>query len=186
MARRMCQVVVEEGDYVECYRIIGAALVVEGRGDEAIGWYRRAMELDPDYAVLHSDLACLYSQQGRQRVAIERLERAAALAPEAAFIYYNMGRVWEQLGYYPESEAAYLLALALEAGDARVEAALGRLYLAQGRAEAEAHLTQALALDAENPEAHYGLGRLWAQQGNDAEAATHFKRIVEGLSLIHI
>ena len=57
---------------------------------------------------------------------------------------------------------------------------MGRLYLADGRAEAEAHLAQALSLDSENPEAHYGLGGLWAQKGNDAEAATHFKRIVEG------
>ena len=180
VARGVCEAVVEERDFVECYRIIGAALVVAGRGDEALGWYRRAVELDPEYAVLHSDLACLYSQQGRQRAALGRLERAAALAPEAAFIHYNMGRVWEQLGFYPESEVAYMRALALEAGDARVQAALGRLYLAQGRAEAEAHLAQALVLDGENPEAHYGLGRLRAQQGRDAAAAAHFKRIVEG------
>ena len=37
VARGLCERVVEERDFVECYRIIGATFVVEGRGDEALG-----------------------------------------------------------------------------------------------------------------------------------------------------
>ena len=165
-------------DFVECYRIVAAALALAGEKQRALVFYGRVLELDPGYAEVYSDMACLYVLQGRQQEALTALERAVQLAPDAALIQYNLARVRESLGYYRLSEAAYLQALAADAADARIRAALGRLYLMAGKEQAEEHLQGALALDAENPEAHYGLGQLRSQQGRNAEAVQHFERVL--------
>mgnify|MGYP001984607651 CR=1 FL=1 len=81
------------------------------------------------------------------------MQRAVARAPEMALIRYNLGRVQVSLGYFRQGEEAYLHALAADGQDARILAALGRLYLLQGRAQAEQYLRGALLQDPENPEA---------------------------------
>ena len=39
---------------------MGYPAMYEGRYDEAIGWCRKALEIDPNFAVAYSDLATLY------------------------------------------------------------------------------------------------------------------------------
>lgn len=179
VASGLCQnALATRPDFVECYRIVAAALAVGGEADRAEGLYRRALALHADYAVLHNDLACLYVLQGRQQQALAHLTKAVELAPGAAFIHYNLGRVQDSLGYYRQAKQAYSRALVADAEDARIHAALGRLYLMQGRADAEVYLQDALALNPENPEAHYGLGQLRSQQGRDEQAIRHFERLL--------
>lgn len=175
----LCQeVMAARPDFVECYRVAATALAVGGETDRAQGLYRRALRLDPNHAFLHSDLACLYVLQGRQQEALTHMQRAVARAPEMALIRYNLGRVQVSLGYFRQGEEAYLHALAADGQDARILAALGRLYLLQGRAQAEQYLQGALLQDPENPEAHYGLGQLRSQQGRSAEAVHHFGQVL--------
>ncbi|MFW5692672.1 MAG: tetratricopeptide repeat protein, partial [Thermoguttaceae bacterium] len=80
------------------------ALEDVGDFDRARRHYRRAVELDPDDAVSHSNLANILAQvDGDVESAIEHYHRAIAVAPEYAAARANLGAVLGQLGRTEEA-----------------------------------------------------------------------------------
>ena len=122
----------------------GLVLVQVGRGQEAIGYFERALRIKSDYAEVHNILGVVLIQGGRLNDAVEHFERALRIKPEYADAHDNlgvalfqMGRVREAIGHYEEAlrikpdlaEAHYSLGLALEkAGD--VAGAIGHFQAA--------------------------------------------------------
>ncbi len=66
------------------YNNAGAMLHVMGRLGEATSYYRRALELRPDNADAHSNLARLYTTTGQDRAAADEFRRAVALRQDHA------------------------------------------------------------------------------------------------------
>ncbi len=60
---------------------MGNALLGQGRYPEAEASYRQAMELDPNFALLHSGLGSLYQVQGCYQDAIAQYQRALGIDP---------------------------------------------------------------------------------------------------------
>src|SRR5262249_13568228 len=69
----------------------GNKLTSVGRWAEAVGAYRRALELSPNMAEIHGNLGHAYSQLGRFEEAIASLRRALVLQPQTAVFNYNLG-----------------------------------------------------------------------------------------------
>jgi len=63
---------------------------------EAIAAYRRALELDPDFADAHCNLGTVLYNQGRRPEARACFERALALAPEHLEAHFNLANVLEE------------------------------------------------------------------------------------------
>jgi len=61
----------------------------EGRVDEAIESYSKAIELQPDCAEAYSNLGVLLIEQGRVDEAIESFRKAIELQPDCAKAYFN-------------------------------------------------------------------------------------------------
>jgi superkiller protein 3 len=59
---------------------LGRALFELGRADEAVGPFRRAIDLDPNYTAAHRDLGRALLESGTPREAVEVLEGALELA----------------------------------------------------------------------------------------------------------
>jgi len=120
-----------------------------GRREEAIESYRRAIELDPDYASPHTMLGALYETQGRLEEALREHRRAVELQPENSMRHASLASVLHKMGR--AEEAAEHLAQArqllppddnyiracLESIAGNVEAALE--HLAQALAQAPGH-----------------------------------------------
>ena len=51
-------------DYAEAHNNLGNALQDQGKLDEAIACYRRALELKPDYAEAHTNLGIALQARG--------------------------------------------------------------------------------------------------------------------------
>ena len=51
----------------------------QGRTEEAIVAYKKAIELNPDFAQVHENLACVYSRKNEKALAIEWFQKAIAL-----------------------------------------------------------------------------------------------------------
>jgi tetratricopeptide (TPR) repeat protein len=127
------------------YFILGRHLEGEGKIDEAIAAHKRAIEIDPQSAELHAELAGLYARQDNGVDALREAE--AALARDAGNGEANriIGTVYaeyaerntplkggDDVSTYP-ARAIAAFEQALEDGsDISVDYMLGRLYLQTG------------------------------------------------------
>lgn len=71
----------------------------------------RALNLAPNHAVVHGNLACVYYEQGLIDLAIDTYRRAIELQPNFPDAYCNLANALKEKGQVAEAEAAYMTAL---------------------------------------------------------------------------
>jgi len=76
---------------------------VAGRLDEAIGEYRLALGLQPDYGVAHNNLGSGLVRVGRPGEALDHFREALRLDPSNAQAHYNAGSVLRSRGELAEA-----------------------------------------------------------------------------------
>lgn len=77
---------------------LGVALAHKGDAGGAIAEYRRALELQPDDALLHANLGIALTRKGDIDAAIAELEAAKRLKPDDAWAIANLGLALEKKG----------------------------------------------------------------------------------------
>ena len=76
------------------YANLGNALAAQGKRDEAIKSYWRAIVLDPGQRIAHNGLGSLLDDQGRLDEAVESYRRAIDADPKhAAAPHFNLGNL---------------------------------------------------------------------------------------------
>ncbi len=131
------------------------------RGGEALAGYRRALELEPHYALAHINLGQLLYASGKKNEARKEFEAAMTDAPHLAISYYNLGVLEGEEKNFGKAAELYLRALERDPDlhDARANLAIA--YLALDRAaDAVEQLKETLRRDPENPTALATLQRL--------------------------
>src|SRR5262249_4177341 len=77
-----------QGNYV-AHNVLGFALADQGRIDEAIGHYREAISLQPNFAEAHANLGIALAKQGRIDEAIPEFQATVRLTPAVALAHYD-------------------------------------------------------------------------------------------------
>ena len=95
---------------------MGAALKIQGRPDEAIACYRRALELNPRFAGVHATLGNALRDQGKLSDALAAYRRALELAPNYAAAHNGVGAVLEECGDLAGAETAFRSAVRHDRG----------------------------------------------------------------------
>ena len=130
------------------YNNMGQALQEEGKLDEALNWYLGGLELNPNMARLHCNLASLLEQQEKYAEATTRYEIALRLEPDYAEAHNGLGWVGHELGRYEEAQQRYRAALRLKPDFAAAHCNLGTVREELNDfAEAEHCFRQALRHD---------------------------------------
>lgn len=80
-------------------------LVADGKLDEAIAVYRRAIAEDQGYGDAWHGLSMALAEKGMLDEAIEAGKRLVDLDPDDALAYTNLSRFFQQKGDVPEAEA---------------------------------------------------------------------------------
>ena len=115
-------------NYAEAQHNVGLSFAEQGRYDQAIGAYRKALSLPiyPTPEVAYYNLGRAYAQTGKLQEAEEALRTAIQLDPKLAAGYYQLGVVFAGSGRREEAKAAFRKARDLEPtspfGQAAVEA----------------------------------------------------------------
>jgi tetratricopeptide (TPR) repeat protein len=145
---------------------------------EAEAAYRKALALQPGWALAHSNLGSVLREQKRPAEAEAACRQALALRPDYALGHNNLGVALLDLKRPAEAEAACRRALALQPDYATAYNNLGLALLDQKRpAEAEAACRQAIALRPDFALAYTTLGNALQDLKRPAEAeAAHRKR----------
>jgi tetratricopeptide (TPR) repeat protein len=83
----------------------GMELFAEGKLDEAVAAYQRALAEDPQYADALHALAMTYAHQEKLDDAIETAKKLIAAAPDDELAYTSLSIFYQQKGMIPEAEA---------------------------------------------------------------------------------
>ena len=119
---------------------MGFTLQEQGKLEEAIEAYNKALAIKPDYAQAYYNLGNALHEQGKLEEAIEAYNKALAIKPDYAQAYYNMGITLQEQGKLEEAIEAYNKSLAIKPDYAAARA----LYLHQ-----LAHICDWSAIEAE-------------------------------------
>jgi tetratricopeptide (TPR) repeat protein len=183
-AIRICNQVMQriEPAMAIAYRTLGDALYAQNQVQDAIHYYRRVVELQPDSAADQVNLGSLYAQSQQWQEAIACYDRAIALNPTMASGYWNLAQVWQELGDLEKAADYAHQTLTLEPGWASVpeHLTLGHTLLAQGKLDAAiAAYRRTIQVDATCAAAYYSLGNLLHSQSQVEEAIECYRRAVQ-------
>ena len=167
------------GNYV-AYTNLGATIANRGRFPEAIEYFQKALEINPDSAETHNDWGKVLLEQGRTAEAIEHFQKAVEIDPDCAEAHNNLGILLAAQGQTAQAIKHYQIAIKLNPDRAEVYNNLGNVLATQGRtAEAIEHFQKALEIEPYYAKAHHNLANVLAAQGRLDEAIAHFQNAVE-------
>ena len=131
----------------------------QGKLDEAVACYRRALELKPDFAEAHNNLGVALQDQGQLDEAVACYRRALELKPRLRRGPQQPGQCAARTrGSSDEAVACYRRALELKPDFAEAHSNLGNAFKDQGRLdEAIACYRRALELKPDLAEVHSNL-----------------------------
>ncbi len=133
--------------------------------------YRRAIELNPQYATAHHWYAIYWQMIGRAEESIAQVRLAMQLEPLSLIINSELGRSLYLARRYDESIEQLRKTVELDPGFFRARLYLGWAYEVKGRhADAIAEFQQTLKQSPENPQLIASLGHAHAISGRAGEA----------------
>jgi len=179
---------IEANDPVEdAYNNLGLALAVLGRNREAIDYYKRAIEIAPDYVDAYINLATAFTQEKRFDEAIAILRSGITKSPGVNDLRDLLGRTLlasaAQLienGDRENAVAQYQEALQIDPNYAPAWNNFGAIFNDLGQTEkAFDCYTKALQLEPRYAKAHANLAQLLAVRGDLDGAAQHYQNALE-------
>jgi tetratricopeptide (TPR) repeat protein len=167
-------------DAPQARNMLGLELQSQGKLDEAVNQYRRALQVKPNYVEAHNNLGIALQLQGKPDEAISHYRRALQIDPGYVEAHYNMGITFRAQGRHDEAISCYRQALRLKPYHIETHSNLGSLLSAQSKFdEAIKHFRQALHVKPDFAEVHYNLGLALKSQGKLDEAIKHFRQTLQ-------
>jgi len=161
------------------YVNFGAALLQEGRVDEAITHFQKAEQLDPYNVNVYNNLGAALFQKGQVDEAMAQFQKAQEIDPGEAKAYCNLGVALVQKGQVDEAIAQYQKAEQLDPYYANAYANCALALVQKGRVdEAIAQYRKELGNNPGDASAHNKLGHLLLQKGQVDEAITQFEKVL--------
>ena len=146
----------------------------------AVRTYRKALEINPNNAAVHTNIGISLMQQGNLEEARKHLVRAIELKPDHATAHCNLGIVLRQQDKLEEAAECFREALRADAEYSPAHLHLGALLLAVGEfEEATTRLSEAVRLEPNDPYASFNLAMAFTRTGQPDRAADQLGRTLE-------
>jgi protein O-mannosyl-transferase len=156
---------------------LGATLLDEGRVDEAIGHFRRALQINPRNAFAYNNLGAALIRTGRPDEAVGPFTTALEIDPQYADAYNGLGNALLETNRVGDAAARYRKALDLDPEHAEAHNGLGNAFLRAGRVDdAIAQYDATLALDPRHVDAYNGIGNALLRSGRVDDAIAQYAR----------
>jgi tetratricopeptide (TPR) repeat protein len=156
---------------------LGAALQEDGRTDEAIGHYRRAIEIQPDYAPAFNNLGVALRAAGSVEAAIDAYQRALSIAGDYPDAHYNLANALLETHRPTEAAVHFEIAGRSIPDSAGLRNNLGVALLEAGQPQnAISAFRAAVAADPQSAAAHRNLGDALLSAGQAADGIAELRR----------
>jgi tetratricopeptide (TPR) repeat protein len=158
---------------------LGAALVTQGRIDEAIRQFQEAIRLRPDYVLAHYNLGVTFGKKGQIDDAIRQFQEAIRLRPDYDLPHGNLGAAFYQKGQIDDAIRQFQALVQLKPYDAEAHCSLGAAFVKKGQIdEAIRQFQEAVRLSSDSADTHFKLGTIYYQQGRTVEAIRQFQETI--------
>jgi tetratricopeptide (TPR) repeat protein len=162
------------------YNNLGLALMRDGKSNDAVLYYKKALQIKPDYLIALDNLGIALFQLGKYEEALSYYSEALKIAPEHAGIHNHIANVLAAQGKLEKAINHYTKALLIDPELAITHNNLAIALVAQGNLEkAIFHYKSAIKKDPEYADAYYNLGRLLLNQKKNREALVHFAEVIK-------
>ncbi|WP_019507982.1 tetratricopeptide repeat protein [Pleurocapsa sp. PCC 7319] len=155
--------------------------VTEDQLDKAIKRYHKQSKLQPNSAMIHTNLGGLYQRKGKLQHAISCYRKAIKINPRYAQAHLNLARILLRVGKQQEFIKEMQLALALQP---KIGSAIDRFYLGNGlidqgqQQQAISCYYQAILLEPRFIQPYHRLSEVLSQQGKHQEAIRYLEEII--------
>ena len=162
------------------HNLLGVALMLQSRNDEALTTLASALERDPRSAGTSLNLGNALNNLGRPREAIPHYKRAVELEPGMPHAHNNLAQAYGAVGLFDEAVRSYREVLRIVPDDAGTHDNLGTALAQSGRREeAVACYRAALARNPDYAPALNNLGVALCELERDEEALPHFEKATQ-------
>jgi tetratricopeptide (TPR) repeat protein len=159
---------------------LGITLTSQGRLDEAIEHFQKALEIYPNYPEYHNNIGVALLRKGQVDEAVVHFQKALEIRPDYAEFHYDLGIALVQKGQVDEAMAHYQKAIQLKPDYADAHNNLANMLAKKGQfAEAIAHYQKAIELNPDSAEAHYNLGAVFGVRERLAEAVEQYGKAIQ-------
>ena len=135
--------------------------------DQAVEYYLRGLELDPDFADCHCNLGAVYFNRGDRTLAQHYFERCLAIEKDHLEANFNLGNLLEELGEDHRAVYHYRRALAVDPLFPDLHVNLALIYEKVSRpAQSRKHWKRYLQIDASGPWSDMARDRLASMQSD--------------------
>ena len=152
----------------------GAALLKQGKLEDAVAELRQAVETAPAYAVAHANLAYAYDRQGRIDEAIATYRKVLELEPGNALARNNLGTLYSKNGLHDDAIREFEELLQRDPANAtargNLENARRNRALVEERRDRAARALKGAEASPKDPRVAYNLARVYAEQGDNDNA----------------
>ena len=170
---------VSRKNWSACYNL-GWYLDQEGRIDEALDYYRQAIEIEPRNPDPVNNIGVALVAKKQYAEAIPYFERALKAEPDFYEAHNNIGQALEELGRLDEAITEYRLVLEKKPAHVSALNNLGNAFARKGQfADAMQCYEASLRARPDQATAHYGLAGALARAGRTDEAINHYQQVLQ-------
>ena len=158
----------------------GLVLDDQGKHQEAIARYRKAIELDPGFSNAYLNWGLALQGEGDFDGAIVKYQKAIELDAKNSESYNNWGAILEAFGKDQEAVAKYQKAIESDPKNVDPYMSWGSIFVKERKYEdALSKYLKAIEVNPARAGPYVGWGHLLAAQGNYAEAIPKYQKALE-------
>ena len=158
----------------DAYHLLSLINLVEGKLDEANANIMKAIELQPNVAVYHSNFGNILYHSNNLESAIQEHKKALKLDKKNFQSFYGLGVIYSHLKNYQFAEENYKKALVLDDNSSVAHNNLANLYNQINPNKAEHHYLKVLELTPEDPMPYINISNYYLKN-------TKYKKCVKTL-----
>lgn len=161
----------------------GAALLKDGKFEEAVAELQKAADAAPTSAVVQSNLAYAYDRQGRTEEAVAAYRKALELDPKNTIVRNNLANLYSKQGLYEDAAREYEDLVQRDPGNATAKANLDAMVknkaVLQEKKEQTSSAVQGADSKPKDPQAAYNAARVYARLGDADQALTWLNKALD-------
>jgi len=166
--------------YAQAYSSLGIARSEENKLEDAIAFYKKAVEYNPIYAPAYSNMGKDYYVTGQNSEAIEAYKMTVKLEPNLAEAWHGLGTVYFAIGWLDDAITAWQRAIEIKPDFSEAYNNLGVAYAAKGRYYTAIDAYQkAIEFNPNYADAYYNLGLVYEVTNQLKNACAAYGKAIE-------